>query len=931
MNDEIVQLHNIFYSSSHSSYGEQPKRLRFCVVTKYHLVPLLIIALTAGAVIWLSRSSKPRQAAIRNVVLISIDTCRADHLSCYGHSLPTTPNIDAIAHEGVMFTRAQSTNPITLPAHCSLLTGTDPTCHGVHLNQNHGLADSHTTLAEILHDHGYQTGAFIGAFPLHSRFGLDQGFDTYDEQFGGQAGEFFFNERVAQQVVNGSISWLEQQRDKPFFLFIHTFDPHAPYAPPEPFASRFREDQYAGEIAYTDFCIGQVIAKLKQLDLFDSTLIIITADHGESRGEHDEATHLFFIYQSTVRVPLIIKAPGCAAGRKVDDAVGLIDIVPTVLHLLGLSVPPQVQGVDLGGYLGDRVEPLEDRYLYSETLDPARFDCCPLRGLVHGKWHYIWSVKPELYDLNRDPGEKHNLVEDEPEKAKLLQSRLQELLADQHRKAGERRSFVPDQETVRRLQSLGYVGGPHVDADMEIDMNTEDPKDFIDLYNQYMRAASYAQQKRFDEARAECLDILTQRPHLLPVKLLLGPIAEDQGRLAGALDAVTRLSNVLADLANAKNPQVFAFEVNQAHKDRGNAYLALGNYEFAIKDYAHVIQFWPNDAETYNSRGNAHMHLGNYRQAWDDYNRVIELEPDYAEAFVNRGNTQVHLGDYEQCLKDYRRAIELKPDYPEAYTHRANAHRHLGNYLLALEDYQRAIELKPDFAEAFTDRGNTHKQLGHYQQAMEDYNRVVELKPDFAEAYTQRGNAHNRSGNYQQAWEDYNRAIELKPDYVEAYTHRGNAQKRLGNYQQALEDYNRAIELKPDFDEAYTNRGVTYQDLGNFQLALNDFVKAIELKPDLVEVYNNLAWLLATCHDSNFRDAERAVSSAKRACELASRDDYSLLDTLAAAYAESGDFAEAVRWQASAVKMAPATNKAALESRLELYKAEKPYRQEPRK
>jgi len=865
------------------------------VVTKYRLVILLLIILTAGLATWLSRSSGPRPAAIRNVLLISIDTCRADHLSCYGHSLPTTPNIDAIAREAVLFTRAQTTNPITLPAHCSMLTGTDPTVHGVHLNQNHALADSHETLAEIMHDHGYQTGAFIGAFPLHSRFGLDQGFDTYDEQFSSKAEGFFFNERKAEDVIRGANLWLEQHRENPFFLFIHTFDPHAPYAPPEPFASQFGEDRYAGEIAYTDFCIGQVIDKLKQLDLFDSTLVIITADHGESRGEHDEESHLFFIYQSTVRVPLIIKAPGCAAGRKVDDAAGLIDIVPTVLHLFGLSVPPQVQGVDLGGYLGARVKPVEDRYLYSETLDPVKFDCCPLRGLVHGKWHYIWSVKPELYDLHRDPGEKQNLVEDEPEKAKRLQSRLKELLADQQRKAGERSSIVPDQETVRRLQSLGYVGGAHVDANMEIDVNCEDPKDFIHLYNQYIRAASFKQQKRFDEARAECLDILTHRPNLLLAKLLLGPIAEDQGRPADAVDTVTHLSNVLATAANAKNRQMFALEVIQAHKDRGNAHLALGNYELALKDYAHVIQFWPAGADTYNSRGNAHMHLGDYQQARDDYHRVIELEPDHAEAYAKRGNANVHLGDYEQCLEDYHRAIELKPDYAEAYAHRANAHKHLGNYLLALEDYSQAIELKPDYAEAYTRRANVHKQLG----------------------------------NLQQSWEDYSQAIELKPDYAECYTHRGNVHKQLGNYQQAVEDYNRAIELKPDFDEAYTNRGVANQDLGKYQLALDDFAKAIELKPDLVEVYNNLAWLLATCHDSNYRDAERAVSSAKRACELLGRDDFSLLDTLAAAYAESGDFAEAVRWQTQAVKLAPAAGKAELQSRLGLYLAAKPFRQGP--
>ena len=267
-------------------------------------------------------------------------------------------------------------------------------------------------------------------------------------------------------------------------------------------------------------------------------------------------THSFFIYQSTVRVPLIVKAPGGAVGQQVDDAVGLIDIVPTVLGSLGLSVPPHVQGVDLSSYLGDRREPSEDRFLYSESWYPARFDCCPLRGLVHDHWRYIWSVRPELYDLNRDPAETNNLFVQERQIAELLQTRLEEMLADQRRPTGEGHSKVADLETLQRLESLGYVRGPAVDATAEIgiDMDLEDPKDFITIFNQYLTARNHLQNDRLDEGKAQCLDIVARRPKLAPVSLLLAPIAFDQGRMA---DAVTHYSDVLAGRAKAKGPRTY--------------------------------------------------------------------------------------------------------------------------------------------------------------------------------------------------------------------------------------------------------------------------------------------------------------------------------------------------------------------------------------
>ena len=665
---------------------------------RHRLVFLLLIALTAGAVTWYVRNRSSRRMQVRNVVLISIDTCRADHLSCYGHSRPTTPHIDAVARDGVLFQRAQTTNCLTLPAHCSMLTGTTPNYHGVHLNQTYTLDAANVTLAEILQESGYQTGAFVGAFPLHSRFGLDQGFDTYDQQFSKVSSGKFLDERVAQEVSQAAISWLDQQRDKPFFLFAHFFDPHQPYEPPTEFESAVGNDKYDAEIAYTDFCIGQVIQRLKELDLFDSTLIMITADHGEGLGEHLESTHGFFIYQSTMRVPLIIKAPHCAAGQTVDDAVSLVDIVPTVLGSLGLSVPTQVQGVDLSGYLSGQSEPAEDRFLYSESWNTTRFNCCPLRGLVHGHWRYIWSLRPELYDLNRDPAEASNLIETEPQIATQLQARLEEMLADQHEWDENRDLSVADQETLQRLQSLGYVDGPAVDAtsEIEIDQYFEDPKDFIAIYNKILSARNYFRLERFDEANAECLDIAALRPELAPVSLLLGPIAANQGRM---VDAVRHYSDVLALRTTAKSARIFNWD--DLHNQRGVAYAELGQFDLALEDYNQAIEFNPELADAYSNRGWIYLQLENYDLAGRDFDRAVELEPDFATAYNNRARGYRALGNFERALADYSQAIKLKGDEAELFFSRGEFYLQRREYELALSDFNQAISLKPEYAAAY--------------------------------------------------------------------------------------------------------------------------------------------------------------------------------------------------------------------------------------
>ncbi|GAG97977.1 unnamed protein product, partial [marine sediment metagenome] len=289
------------------------------------------------------------QKKITHVVLISIDTCRADHLGCYGYLRKTSPNIDAVAAEGIMFKHAVTSVPITLPAHSSMLTGTIPIYHGVRDNNNYQLSDSSLTVAEILHQYKFVTGAVIGAFVLDSQFGLDQGFDFYDDKIDpGEKKFFIYSERKAEEVTRLANIWLEENKNKKSFLFLHYFDPHSPYESHERFrfGSGFdpnsQIDGYDSEIAYTDYCIGQVIDKLKELSLYDSTLLIITADHGEGLGQHNEISHGFFIYYSTLHVPLIIKIPTGPKGKQINNLVALIDILPTICDSLGIDVPKHI-------------------------------------------------------------------------------------------------------------------------------------------------------------------------------------------------------------------------------------------------------------------------------------------------------------------------------------------------------------------------------------------------------------------------------------------------------------------------------------------------------------------------------------------------------------------------------------------------------------
>jgi arylsulfatase A-like enzyme len=410
-----------------------------------------------------------------NVVLITIDTLRADHLRCYGYGEIETPNIDGLARRGYLFEQAFGVSPITAPSHATILTGTYPMYHGVRDNGNYALAPTSLTLAEILKGKGYSTAAFVSSFVLERRFGIDQGFDTYDNNFEGGASQFEENvhrwmghefdnfERNAALTNEAVFPWLKRNGKKIFFLWVHYYDPHRNYTPPEPWATRYKGRSYDGEIAFSDEQLGRLLHQLERIGAAENTLIVVASDHGEGLGEHEE-THGLTLFDPLIRVPLIIVPPnGISKGKRIRRQVVTVDVLPTILDLAGIEIPEDVQGSSLRSLMegsDDRGE--ETPPAYSET---HRFERPYRGGILRGIRTPRWKLTTQerdgeraLYDLRNDPKEKRNVISDHRDTAADLQ-RLMHRMIEDHSPEGKEvdREFDPSKETIEKLKALGYV------------------------------------------------------------------------------------------------------------------------------------------------------------------------------------------------------------------------------------------------------------------------------------------------------------------------------------------------------------------------------------------------------------------------------------------------------------------------------------------
>jgi choline-sulfatase len=415
------------------------------------VLPIAVIAVLVGlASYWWHVLRDPNQP--RNVVIVTLDTTRADRLSAYGYMDVSLPHLDRLAAEGIVFDQATSVAPLTLPAHASLFTGLLPPSHGVRENASPPLGDEYMTLAEVLQASGVRTGAFVGAAVLDADRGLAQGFEHYSGVAATGAPER--RQRRADEVIGEAVRWLEEVRGERFFLWAHLYDPHRPYDPPAPFQSM--HDPYLGEIAFADSQIGRLLEALERERLLDHTIVIVAGDHGESLGDHGERDHGIFLYDSVLRVPFLVRVPNLTP-RRVGEVVRLTDVMPTVLELLGIPAP-ESDGVSLAGLMRGTEQDL-DLEAYAESLYPRHFGWSPLYAVRQGRYKFIEAPRPELYDLQRDPFETRNLYGEHPWAVAALRRRVSAIRQEREvRDSGASGSMTVAQDLRQRLEALGYVG-----------------------------------------------------------------------------------------------------------------------------------------------------------------------------------------------------------------------------------------------------------------------------------------------------------------------------------------------------------------------------------------------------------------------------------------------------------------------------------------
>jgi arylsulfatase A-like enzyme len=508
-----------------------------------------------------------------SVILITIDTLRADHVGCYGAQTVRTPTLDALARDGVVFERAISQVPLTWPSHAVILTGTYPFQNGVQDFTGQPLAQQFRTVSQAFQQAGYATGAVVSAFVLDRSWGLARGFDFYDDAFSAETFEkkdAGLVDRRAGESVAHAIAWLKKTPRRPFFLWLHLYDPHSPYDPPEPYRSEYRSHLYDGEIAYADHELGNLMSWLKQNHLYDSSLIVALSDHGESLGEHGEDEHGFFVYNATVHVPLIVKPPagsGIAAGRH-PEPVETTAVAPTLLQLAGVKEPvdriyTQFQSHSLfGTKLGTNqagkqaanqtASQTTKDTAYSETFYPfSSFGWSPLHALESERFHFIEAPKPELYDLETDPGETRNIAAQQPATVAVLREKMQALLAHNPftRQDAGAGNLSPDAQ--EKLRALGYFGFRAAVSPELLKQGLADPKDKLWEFNSILKAQDAFQRKEDDQAEALLSEVQQKDPQIYVIPFLLGESALRRQNWEHAADQLQRCLELNPNFDNA--------------------------------------------------------------------------------------------------------------------------------------------------------------------------------------------------------------------------------------------------------------------------------------------------------------------------------------------------------------------------------------------
>ena len=624
-----------------------------------------------------------------NVVLITLDTTRADRVGFLGSKLGLTPNLDQLAQGGVVFTRAYAVVPLTTASHAAILTGTYPELNGVN-DFGKPLPSGVPYLPEIFRQHGYHTAAFVGSLVLDpiggTAPGFDRGFDVYDAGFRTRRrGEDRFQtlERRGDDVVAHAIRWLNTHPRAPFFLWIHLYDAHDPYDPPAPYAAKFAKAPYDGEVAYEDACIGKLMAALKAAGAYDGSVIALMADHGEALGQHGEETHGIFLYDETIHVPLLLKLPRGTVNHRVGTRVSLVDVAPTVLDVTGLEIPEAMQGKSLkdriqtGAQLdkhsiGEKKEAGGDLQtsnpaIYSETEYPHRaFGWSALRSVRAGKYLFIQAPSPELYDQNADPQALKNLAQASPAISETLSGQAE----DFHRRfgnpsAGAAISAATDAQQAEQLSSLGYVTVGPTGSSAGAKVQGVNPKDRIETANLMHDALLEVEDGRYEEAIPRLQRVLAQEPQMAVAQMQLGIAYARSKKPAEALPLLR--SSV------KRQP-----DSGMAHYELGLALFDTGDLSGAAPEFAFAVEHAPRWADAHFSLASVYARIDRVPEAMTELTAALELNPAHYRANLLRGRILSLQGHAEDALHNLEEAVQVEPRSVEAHLFLAEAYGQAG-------------------------------------------------------------------------------------------------------------------------------------------------------------------------------------------------------------------------------------------------------------
>ena len=654
------------------------------------IFPLFILLLlnTAG-----SSDALPSKSPPKRVLLISVDTLRPDYLGCYGQKRLRTPQIDSLAQAGVTFDQAVSHVPLTLPSHISMLAGLYPTHHGVHDNSGFYLDPKLVTLAEIFQKEGFATAAFIAGFPLDSRFGMDQGFQIYHDALPMRLvnNDLALPELPASTVTDAALDWLAKIKKDQWFLFIHFYDPHHPYFPPEEYRKKYPRNFYAGEISYVDDQIGRLLQYLKDRNLLSSTLIVFTSDHGESLGAHGERSHGVFVYDTTMRVPLILTGPGIPSNKRVSTLARLIDVAPTVMDLMKIRNSVQMDGASLvKSWTSEQAAPRKQVSYFESLAAQMNRNWAPVRGFYLLPNKYIDLPIPELYQLDIDPEEKKNLCESDAKLCADYRDQYQQF-AKSIGVSGVKAQEV-DPEVAEQLEALGYVTSSQKVVAKKSYGKEDDPKTLIALDNMINEAFGLHHEGQ-DEKAIQMLETALQKRNDLKLAYLnLAYFYEGTGLLEKAASTLKRaIANGIQD--------------SQIYSKLGFYLLQLGRSDEAVSHVQKSIQLNPKDLESYNYLGMVYTEQAKYDEAQKAFDKALELDRTVSVTYNNYAVLHLKRKDLSKALLSYQSAIEYDPQMVAAFNGMGVVYAMMNRQQDAINNWKKALDLDPKQLDALLNIG----------------------------------------------------------------------------------------------------------------------------------------------------------------------------------------------------------------------------------